>query len=117
MEAALNEELSVFQAAHVIGCSPSDVNKLVDQPLIIENVEAAALFHYPWKAHVHDPDSYWVTTAQAAQILAVNNARVKQLITAGRIPYETHRSGTYLMRRHQLEVVANARQAKKLRQP
>jgi len=51
---------------------------------------------------------------QAAQILGVSIQRVKQLLDKDFLPYLTHRDGTRLMRRQQLETVANARLSRRL---
>ena len=59
-------------------------------------------------------DSYWVTVRQAAAILGVNRSRVGQLVEAERIPFETTPSGRRLFRRQQLEVIGNARLARRL---
>jgi hypothetical protein len=56
-----------------------------------------------------DPSSYWVTGQAAADLLGANMARLGQLLDAGRLPYVRHRDGTRLLRRHQLEVIAQAR--------
>ncbi len=54
---------------------------------------------------------------QAAEILGVSVQRVKQLLDKGFLPHVTHQSGARLMRREQLETVANARVARKLQAP
>jgi len=69
--------------------------------------------HYRPHAHARDPYFYWVTTTQAAAILGISDVRVKQLLNAEKIPFERHRSGKRLMRRHQVEVIGNARQSRK----
>jgi hypothetical protein len=56
------------------------------------------------------PDSYWVGTKEAAQLLGVNRARVRQL-AAGLLPFEETPHG-YALRREQLLTVANARRAR-----
>jgi excisionase family DNA binding protein len=52
-----------------------------------------------------------VTGTEAAALLGVSHQRVNQLAVGGRLPYVTHRNGTRLYRREQLEVVAQARDA------
>ena len=69
-------------------------------------VESVALEYYPWRAHLRDPDSYWITVGQAADILGVSDAEVRQLLTHRRLPFSTHRSGVRLMRRRQIEEIA-----------
>jgi hypothetical protein len=45
-------------------------------------------------------------------ILGVNHTRLNQLAVRGFLPFEMHADGTRLYRREQLEVVANARDAR-----
>ena len=58
------------------------------------------------------PHPYWATTREATEILGVSRARVRQLAERGRIPAVWH-EGHWYFRRHQIEVVANARDARK----
>ncbi len=51
--------------------------------------------------------------ATLAAILGVNRARLNQLAAKDFIPFEVHADGTRLYRRQQLEVVANAREARR----
>ena len=113
------ETLDAFEAARVLGCTPNEARRLLNngQPTTLERVERLALNSYRWMAHVDDPDSYWVTVKQAAAILGVSRQRIKQLLEADRLPHEVTHGQVRLMRREQLETVANARQARKLRQP
>ena len=67
---------------------------------------------FDWRAHLRDPEPYWITGQRAADVLGVNVARLNQLATGGKLPYENHRDGTRLYRREQLEVVAQARDAR-----
>jgi len=61
------------------------------RPTLAE-VEALALVErYSWRRHTHDPDSYWVSVMQAADILGVSVQRVKQLLDKDFLPYSTHR--------------------------
>jgi hypothetical protein len=62
-----------------------------------------------------DPDSYWVTVKQPSDILGLSTQRVKQYLDNDQVPYALHRNGTRLMRRAQLETVANTRTARRLR--
>lgn len=71
-----------------------------------EVVEELAVEHYRWRAHVNDPDSYWVTLKQAAAILDVPAPRMKEYLADDRVPYVVHRDGVRLMRREQLETMA-----------
>jgi hypothetical protein len=107
--------LDAFQAAQVLGYAPTEARRLLNaQPATLERVERMALDGYRWKSHNDDPDSYWVTVKQAASILDVSRQRVKQLLEADQVPYEVARGGARLMRREQLETVANARMARRM---
>ena len=109
------EHLTSFDAARVLGCTPAQAaDLLTGQPATLEHVERLALERYRWKAHVDDPNSYWVTVKQASDILGVSIQRVKQYLDNDQVPYVLHRNGTRLMRREQLETVANARAARRL---
>ena len=122
------EELSIFEAAHVLGCTPHQAKDLLREHglvgprgghrgrLTVESVEALAVECYPWRSHLDDPESYWVSNTQAREILGVNKERVNQLADKGFLPFATHHDGTRLYRRFQLEIVSNARLARKLLQ-
>jgi hypothetical protein len=88
-----------WQAEKILGAAPYD----------LEEVEKAALEHYQPSAHRSDRFSYWLTSGSAAELMGVSPARVKRMVSADRLPYVTHRSGLRLLRRHQVEVIANAR--------
>jgi len=60
----------------------------------------------PWRAHLRDPDSYWITVSQAADILGVSDAELRRMLTHRRLPFFTHKSGVRLMRRRQIEEIA-----------
>ena len=117
------DELTIFEAANVIGCQPAAAQELLEPgglasgstvSATLEELEALAVEHYPWKQHTDDPDSYWVTVGQAATILALSVQRVKQLLDEDRLPSVAHHSGVRLMRRAQLETLANSRVARML---
>ena len=63
---------------------------------------------YPWRRHVRDPQSYWVTGAGAADLLGVTVGRLDQLSDAHRIPFVRHEDGTRLYRRRELELMPDA---------
>ena len=113
-----SQRVTVFDAAHILGCSPRQAQALLARrrPLTLARVEALALEHYSWRRHTHDPESYWVTVSQAAEILGVSIQRTKELLDKDFLPYLTHKSGARLMRRQQLETVANARLSRRLRE-
>jgi len=97
-------------AAHMLGMLPWQAERILGPgPYTLEALDDAAMEHYQPPAHRQDSYSYWLTSAQAAKVLGISVARLKQLATTDRVPYVVHRSGQRLMRRHQLEVIANAR--------
>ena len=74
------------------------------------DVESLALRR--WSARKTAPDSYWVTTAQAAPMLGVIPTRVRQLANAELLPFEVGPGDQRLYRRAQVEVIARARRAR-----
>ena len=74
-------------------------------------VEQVSLTRLPLRRRP-GPHPYWATTREATEILGVSRARVRQLAERGRIPAVWH-EGHWYFRRHQIEVVANARDARK----
>jgi len=80
----------------------------------VSRAEAEALaLQLPSSRLAFDPDtSYWVGATQAASLLGVNVSRLNQLARKGFLPFEVHADGARLYRRLQLEVVANAREAR-----
>ena len=103
--------MTLAEAAHILGMLPWHAELVGGIHYDLDAVEVGAQSRYRPGAHRHDRFSYWVGTAQAAEILGLSTARVKQLCAAGKIPYVFHRSGARLMRRHQVEGMANAREA------
>lgn len=107
--------MNPFDVGRILGCSPQEAKTLLaDGQMTLEDVEAMALERYSWRRHAGDAESYWVTVSQAAEILGVSIQRVKQLLDKGFLPYEIGIGGARLMRRAQLETVANARVSRKL---
>ena len=110
--------LSVAQAAEVLGVHPGTVAKMVSQGrltkackhqrqgLDLRDVEELALER--WRRPGHP---YWVTTREAAEILGVSATRVRQLVRRDLLP-SVERQGRLFFRRPQVQVVANARQAR-----
>ena len=120
--------LTIFEAAHILGLPPAKARRVLQQHDLtgprtkkvhaaIPQIELIAMETYPWHAHAHahDDQSYWLTATQAAEILGLSIARVKQLLDQYRLPHVLHRSGARLIRRRQLEVIANARVSRELR--
>lgn len=56
---------------------------------------------------------YWATTVEVATVLGVARERVRQLVAARRILAVMH-GGRRYFRRHQVEVIANARESRRL---
>jgi excisionase family DNA binding protein len=46
-----------------------------------------------WNPRKAGPDSYWLGTKEAAELLGVNRARVRQLVAAGLLPFEHTQHG------------------------
>jgi excisionase family DNA binding protein len=100
-------EPTVFDPARVLGCSLERARRLMRGHVVTPGeVESVALDYYPWRAHLRDPDSYWITVSQAADILGVSDAELRRMLAHRRLPFSTHRSGVRLMRRRQIEEIA-----------
>ena len=73
-------------------------------PLISRaDVEALATEVYGWRSHQNEPNSYWLTGANAATALGVSRARLVQLSDRRAIEFKVHQDGTHMYRRTQLE--------------
>jgi CRP-like cAMP-binding protein len=95
-----------FDPVRVLGCEPEQALLLFHgRPVTPGEAEAIAGQTYPWRHHLHDPDSYWVTAGQAAVILQVPTQRVRRLLDQHRLPHIRHASGVRLMRRSQIEAL------------
>jgi hypothetical protein len=104
------QRLSLGEAAHILGVLPWQAERILGAgPYTLEGVDLAAMEHYQPLAHREDGYSYWLTSGQAAKVMGISVARLHQLAAADLVPYLVHRSGVRLMRRHQVEVIANAR--------
>lgn len=96
----------MFDPAHVLGCSNREAQQLLRGKRVTPGeVESLAVKHYPWRRHLHDQDSYWITVSQAAVILRIPPQQVKHLLDEARLPHVTHSSGVRLMRREQIQTV------------
>ena len=92
-----------FDPALILGCTPEDVADLMRGHVVTPGeVEGVALRTYRWRAHRHDPRSYWVTVGQAAEILHLSLSDTQALLDHHRLPYARHADGVRLIRRHQL---------------
>jgi hypothetical protein len=103
-------ERTVFDPVSVLGCSLEQARRLMRGHVVTPGeVESVALGSYRWRAHLQDPDSYWVTVSQAAGILDVSVAELRQMLAQRRLPFLTHASGVRLMRRQQIQEIARHR--------
>jgi predicted site-specific integrase-resolvase len=113
--------LSGAEAAEILGTSRQAVYRLVNTGVLPksvahqhggldrDDVERVALER--WKPG----HPYWITSSEVAQILGVNPARVRQIVARGFLP-AVRRGHRWLYRRPQVEVIANARLARRLQQ-
>lgn len=98
-----------FDPARVLGCDPEQALLLFHgRPVTPGEAEAIAEKTYPWRRHLYDSDSYWITARQAAGILDVPTQRVRRLLDQGRLPHVRHAGGVRLMRRAQIEALKDA---------
>ena len=109
------DRISLAEAAEILGCSVETVRRHVvgdrlhnvtvesGEAMSRAEVEGLAAQLYPWRRHVHDMRSYWVTGAQAADVLGITIGRLDQLAEARQIPFVRHEDRTRLYRRRQLE--------------
>ncbi|HET6654424.1 MAG TPA: helix-turn-helix domain-containing protein [Nocardioides sp.] len=103
-------ERTVFDPARVLGCSLEQARRLMRGRVVTPGeVESVALGAYRWRAHLRDPESYWVTVSQAADILGVSVVELRRLLSQRRLPFFTHKSGVRLMRRQQIQEIARHR--------
>ncbi len=115
--------VTLHEAAHICGCAVNTVRRIEAGRLPagprherrrVSRADAEALaLRLTSSLLAFDPSSsHWVTAKGAAAILGVGVTRLNQLVAAGYVPFERHVDGTQLYRRRQLEVVANAREAR-----
>jgi excisionase family DNA binding protein len=99
-----------FDPVRVLGCGREEARALFHGRAVTPGeAEAIAEKAYPWRRHLHDPASYWITTSQAARVLRISPQQVKRLLDQGRLPHVVHASGVRLMRRRQIEAIAESR--------
>ncbi len=113
------DPIVVKEAADILGCSLDTVRRHVDAHRLHESghaehqlisrgeVETLAGVGglYPWRQHLHDSSSYWVTGARAARVLGITTGRLNQLAGSQKVPFVRHEDGTRLYRRAQLELM------------
>ena len=117
--------LTAKEAAGILDVTSQTVHKMVCAGIIPKGmkharggldrdaVEQVSLARLPLRRRP-GPHPYWATTREAAEVLGVSRARVRQLADSGRIPAVWREDGHHwYFRRPQLEVVANAREARK----
>lgn len=109
--------ISGKEAGRILGIRELSVSRLINQGVLPKavrgqtfgldrgDVERVALERY------RPGHPYWCTSGEAADILSVSVTRV-QLIDRGFVPAIQH-DGHWHFRRHQLEVIAAARDARK----
>jgi excisionase family DNA binding protein len=109
--------VSCAEAARILGVHEVTVSKYVRAGLLHRRVpkqhdgldrtevEKLALDQWP-PGH-----PYWVRTREAAELLGVSVGTVKRYARDGRLPF-IERDGRRYYRRHQLEVIADARDAR-----
>ena len=112
------DPVSISEAAWILGCSRSTVQRMmrdgrlpagdpyIHGRLSRADVEKVSSMVYPWRRHLHDQWSYWVTGQDAADLLGIGQKRLERLALSKQVPYVRHRDGTRLYRRNQLMSMA-----------
>ena len=99
-----------FDPTHILGCSRGQALELFHgRPVTPGEAEAIAETSYPWRRHLQDRGSYWITTSETARLLHLSAPQVKRLLDRGRLRHVRHVSGVRLMRRAQIVALAEAR--------
>ena len=109
--------LSGAEAARILGVHELSVARLVRhgvlhkpvkrQQYALDRTEVEAYALERWKPG----HPYWLSSQEAAEVLGLTSSRVSQLARAGKIPAVRH-GRRWFFRRHQVNVVANARGAR-----
>lgn len=95
---------------HILGCSHEEaVDLFHGRPVTPGEAEAIAERSYRWRRHLHDPESYWITTAEAARILQLTPRQVKRRLDRGQLQHVRHASLVRLMRRAHVVALAETR--------
>lgn len=101
---------TTFEPVRVLGVDRTQAERLLRGRRVTPGeVESLAATYYPWRRHVHDPDSYWLTAGQAAEILGLTPASVRRLLEDRVLAHVVHTSGVRLMRRTDVDGLAAAR--------
>jgi excisionase family DNA binding protein len=115
------DHVSLDQAAHMLAMSKRTLVELMDSGelptvrgrgrqgrLLRDDVETYAVNHFT-RGRYSGHDSYFVTTAGAAELMSISRPRVIQLGNKGFLPFLVACNGWRLYRLDQIEVVANSR--------
>lgn len=109
-QAALVRPTQRLDPSHILGCGREQALQLFNgRPVTPGEAEAIAEKTYPWRRHLHDPGSYWITTSETARILHLSAPQVKRLLDRGQLPHVRHISRVRLMRRAQIVALAETR--------
>lgn len=111
--------MTLDEASEILGCSRSSVRRVIAAGRLASHggryehrvlsqgeVEELAREVYPWRKHLHDEASWWVTGADAAAVYGCCESRLRELAASDRVPFVEHVDGVRLYRRTQLEVLA-----------
>ncbi len=117
------DTVGLAQASRILGCPEPTIRRLIligalpsaqrqddgSEAFDRAAVEQLATEVYPWRRHLDDRESYWVTGQQAADALEISRARLSQLAVANRLTFKRHQDGTRLYRRDDIEAGAVVR--------
>lgn len=96
-----------FDPMHILGCSRDEAVELFHgRPVTPGEAEGIAEGSYNWRRHLNDPESYWITTAEAARILNLTPRQVKWRLDRGQLQHVRHASQVRLMRRAHIVAMA-----------
>ena len=99
-----------FDPTQILGCSREQALELFHgRPVTPGEAEAIAETSYPWRRHLSDPGSYWITTGETARILHLSAPQVRRLLDRDHLPHIRHVSRVRLMRRAQIVALAEGR--------
>jgi hypothetical protein len=108
--AALVRPTQRLDPGHILGCGREQALQLFNgRPVTPGEAEGIAEKTYPWRRHLNDPGSYWITTSETARILHLSAPQVKRLLDRGQLPHVRHISRVRLMRRAQIVALAESR--------
>jgi excisionase family DNA binding protein len=119
--------VTLDEAAHILAVSKRTLMELMGSGelptvrgrghqgrLLRDDVETYAATHFRARRY-SGPNSYFVTTAGAAELMSISKPRVIQLGSKGVLPFLVcPGNGFRLYRRHQIGVIANCRRPRGL---